>query len=249
VSRALTDEVQFFFDEMETGTMKISRILLATFAVISLGSTGFACEHCRAAAAAAAMEQAIKASPTDLAVTAIRTAGEELRQSVTARRNLCEESARLQAAREQRQRELETIGSQLLALKAHVQSNQYPVVLGEVIIREETTARRLAAELLSRHDSLTEAIADMGSELEAGEQDLLQLNRRIHERETDILLAKHRATRLQGAAVPTAAARPLAAIRQLAPSGSPRAVRTQRLNEFLANGVQSAATTAEATVR
>jgi hypothetical protein len=118
-----------------------------------------------------------------------------------------------------------------------------------VIIREETTARRLAAELLSRHDSLTEAIADMGSELEAGEQDLLQLNRRIHERETDILLAKHRATRLQGAAVPTAAARPLAAIRQLAPSGSPRAVRTQRLNEFLANGVQSAATTAEATVR
>jgi hypothetical protein len=217
--------------------MLIARLLLSTVVLSCLQAAAAACEHCRAAAMAAATAAAAQTNPTDLAVAAIQTAGKELRQSISARKLLCAETEKLAAARDSMLRELQTVDAQLKAIKTHVQGDQYPLVLGELVIRDETTAHRAASELFARHDSLTAAVNQLTGELEAGEHQRLQLNQRIHQYETDILLAQHRAVRIRATSVPQTSARPLDALRFTAPSGSAQSQRQQRLQEFLRNGV------------
>lgn len=218
--------------------MSIARVLLISALFPATSTVASACEHCRAAAAASATARAQAAgSPADLAVAAIRTAGQELRQSETARKNLCAESEKLIAARTAMLQELQTLDAQLRALRTHVQRNEYPLVLDQQVVRDADSAQRVASQLLLRHETLTAATGRMTEELEAGEQDRLMLDQQIHQRQTDILLAQHRAARLGASHVPDNAAQPLQTLRAIAPPGSAESRRRQRVNEFLREGL------------
>lgn len=220
--------------------MLIVRFLLIYAVFHALSVVAAACEHCRTAAASAAAAAAhSESNPTDLAVAAIRTAGQELRQSEAARKRLCEESQKLIAARAGMLRDLATIDAELLALKTHVQGNEYPLLVGQQVVRDEDTAHALAGQLLLRQDALTAGVSRLSEELAAGDQERLMLEKQIHERQTEILLAQHRAARLQAVHVPDRAARPLQTLRSIAPPGSTETQRRQRLDSFLRDGLGS----------
>lgn len=220
--------------------MSIARILMIPVVLSSLQAAATACEHCRAAAAAAAAQAAAASNPTDLAVAAIQTAGRELRQSISTRKLLCTETEKLTAARAARLQELQSVAAQLLAIKTHVHSGEYPLVLGDLIIRDEATAHRAASELLFRHDSLSSIVDELAAELEAGEAQRLQLNRRIQQTEAEILLAQHRSARIQAASTPKKSSLPLAAFRITTPPGTASSSRQQRLQAFLEGGIRDA---------
>lgn len=96
--------------------MQITRFLFITALFPAMSTAAAACEHCQAAAAAATVARAqAETSPTDLAVAAIRTVGNELRQSEAARKHLCEESKKLMTARAGMLRELQILDAHLLA--------------------------------------------------------------------------------------------------------------------------------------
>ena len=217
--------------------MLIVRMLLCAVALPTMSAVAAACEHCRAAQAAAAAQLAAESSPTDLAVAAIRTAGQELRQSQAALQNLCEESGKLQGTRDSMQRKLQVVNADLLALKTHVQTSDFPVVISERIVRCEDDAHTVAGELLIQQDVLQAAIAEMTAELAAGEQNRLQLVKQIHQRQTEILLAEHRSSRIRTLTLSAKSSQPLQAIRIIAPPVSAESQRKQRLNDFLKNGL------------
>jgi len=218
--------------------MSIARVLLISALFPAISTVAAACEHCRAAAAAsAAARAATETSPTDLAVAAIRTAGQELRQTETARKNLCEESKKLITARTAMLQELQTIDAQLQALKTHVHRNEYPLTLDQYLVRDEDTAHQVAGQLLLRQETLTAATNRISEELEAGEHERLMLDKQIHQRQTEILLAQHRAARLRAIHVPDNAAQPMQTLRAIAPPGAAESKRRQRLNSFLEDGL------------
>lgn len=223
--------------------MLMARCLLMSALIPCMSAVATACEHCRTAAISAAAAAAhAETNPTDLAVAAIRTAGQELRQSEAARKNLSEESQKLIAARAGMLRDLQTIEAELLALKTHVHHNQYPLVVEEQVIRDEDAAHALAGQLLLRQDSLTAGVAQISEELEAGDHERLLLEKQIHQRQTEILLAQHRAARLRAVHVPDKAAKPLQTLRAIAPPGSTESLRRQRLDTFLRDGLGSTGT-------
>jgi len=220
--------------------MLICRFLFITALFPAMSTAAAACEHCRAATAAATVARAqAETSPTDLAVAAIRTAGHELRQSEAARKHLCEESKKLMSARAGMLRELQILDAQLLALKTHVHRREYPLELGEQVVSDEDTAHKVAGQLLLRQETLTAAASRISEELEAGEQERLMLEKQIHQRQTEILLAQHRAARLRAVSVPDKAAQPLETLRAIAPPGSAESLRRQLLNQFLREGLAS----------
>ena len=220
--------------------MFATRFLLISCLIPAISPFASACEHCRAAAAASAVARAkAETSSTDLAVAAIRTAGQELRQSENARKNLHEESKKLITSRAAMLQDIQTIDAQLKALKTHVHRDEYPLVLDQQVIRDEDGAHQVASQLLLRHDTLTAAVARISEELEAGEQDRLMLDKQIHQRQTEILLAQHRAARLRASHVPDKASQPLQTLRAIAPPGSTESLRRQQLEEFLREGLAS----------
>ena len=220
--------------------MLITRFLFITALFPAMSTAAAACEHCRAAAAATTVARAqAESSPTDLAVAAIRTAGHELRQSEAARKHLCEESRKLMTARAGMLRELQILDAQLLALKTHVHRHEYPLELGQQVVSDEDTAHKVAGQLLLRQETLTAAASRISEELEAGEQERLMLEKQIHQRQTEILLAQHRAARLRAVSVPDKAAQPLETLRAIAPPGSAESLRRQQLNQFLREGLAS----------
>jgi hypothetical protein len=219
--------------------MLITRFLFITALFPAMSTAAAACEHCRAAAAAAAARAQAETSPADLAVVAIRTAGQELRQSEAARKHLCEESKKLMTARAGMLRELQMLDAQLLALKTHVHRREYPLELGQQVVSDEDTAHKVGGQLLLRQETLTAAVSRISGELEAGEQERLMLEKQIHQRQTEILLAQHRAARLRAVGVPDKAAQPLQTLRTIAPPGSAESLRRQLLDQFLREGLGS----------
>ena len=134
-------------------------------------------------------------------------------------------------------RKLEIVTADLLALKTHVQTSDFPVVIAGQVVRSETQAHTVAGELLIQQDVLTAAITDMTEELAAGEQNRLQLLKQVHQRQTEILLAEHRSSRIRATTLPNKSSQPLNAIRIAAPPGSAESQRKQQLNHFLKNGL------------
>lgn len=218
-------------------TRKAMSLLLSPMLLVAVSTTASACEHCRAAAAAAAAQAAAQTNPTDLTVVAIQSAGCELRQAAAARKQLVEQSEKLGKVRADMQRELQTITAELEAIRAHVQAQDYPLVISCGKIGDEETATKCASTLLSRHDSLTSSINQISQELEAGDHDLLQVNGRIQQLETEILLAETRAKRIIVHRVPQQSERQLRVLRATVPAQSPESQRRQRLTDFLNEGV------------
>ncbi len=213
------------------------RMLLFVVAVPMFCGVAGACEHCRAAEAAMAAKLAAESSPTDLAVAAIRTAGQELRQSEGVLKDLCAQTVKLRGVRDGMQHKLQVVASELQALRSHVHSGKYPVVLTSRIVRSESDAESVVGELLIEQDVLSAGVAAITAELAAGEQTRLQLVKTIRERETEIVLAEHRFRRIATTTVPDKSAQSLKAIRVIAPPGSSETQRKQRLNDFLRGGL------------